>query len=51
MRDVISILQWIQHHSVVAMMAVFVLIVAATFWPGRKSRFQRDARIPLNDDR
>ena len=44
-------LQWIQHHSIVAMLTVFVLIVAATFWPGRKSRFERDASIPLNDDR
>ncbi len=51
MIEIMSILQWIQHHSVVLMGGVFVMIVVTTFWPGRKSRFERDSRIPLEDDR
>jgi cbb3-type cytochrome oxidase subunit 3 len=49
--EIMPILQWIQHHSVVMMFGVFLLIVAATFWPGRKSELERDGRIPLEDDR
>ncbi len=51
MMEIMSIIQWIQHHSVVMMMGVFLLIVVTTFWPGRRSRFDRDSRIPLEDDR
>jgi cbb3-type cytochrome oxidase subunit 3 len=43
--------QWVQHHSILLMLAVFLLIVVTTWWPGRKPRFERDARIPLEDDR
>ena len=41
---------WLQHHSVLFMSAVFLMLMAVTFWPGRKPRFDRDARIPLDDD-
>ncbi len=47
----LQILQWIQHHSVVLMLAVFLLLVISTFWPGRRAGFDRDSRIPLEDDR
>ena len=30
---------------------VFLLLVATVYWPGRKERFQRDAMIPLLDDK
>ena len=46
-----AILQWLQHHSVVMMGAVFVTIVVTTFWPGRRKTFDKVARIPLDDDR
>lgn len=49
--SIVPIIQWVQHHSVVMMTAVFVLIVVTTFWPGRRSRFERDGHIPLEDDR
>jgi len=49
--EIMPIVHWIQHHSIVPMLAVFVLIIVTTFWPGRKSRFERDGRIPLDDDR
>ncbi len=44
------ILQFMRDYSIVWMFAVFVLILAVTFWPGRQARFDRDARIPLRDD-
>jgi cbb3-type cytochrome oxidase subunit 3 len=51
MHDVIAALVWLQHHSVVFMFTVFSLLLATVFWPGRSARFERDARIPLDDDR
>ena len=30
---------------------VFLLLVATVYWPGRKERIQRDAMIPLLDDK
>ena len=49
--SIMPIISWLQQHSIIAMMAVFILIVVTTFWPGRKPRFDRDSRIPLEDDR
>lgn len=51
MSQIMTVLHWIKLHSVVPMLAVFVLIVVTTFWPGRRTRFERDSRIPLDDDR
>jgi cbb3-type cytochrome oxidase subunit 3 len=51
MSNVISLSSWIEHYSVVGMVAVFVLIFATTYWPGRKSRVEQHGSIPLNDDR
>lgn len=48
---IMPILQWLQHHSILLMFTVFVLIVVTTFWPGRGARFERDGHIPLEDDR
>jgi cbb3-type cytochrome oxidase subunit 3 len=44
-----SIAQWLEHYSVVLMTVVFVLIVAATYWPGRKASIEQQGRIPLED--
>ncbi len=49
--EIMPIIQWLQHHSILWMFAVFLLIVAITFWPGRQTRFERDGHIPLEDDR
>jgi cbb3-type cytochrome oxidase subunit 3 len=46
-----AIIQWLQHHSIVLMMGVFLMILATTWWPGRGTRFDRDSNIPLEDDR
>jgi cbb3-type cytochrome oxidase subunit 3 len=46
----VSILQWLEHYSVVLMSAVFVGIVAATYWPGRKASIEKQGRIPFEDD-
>ena len=46
-----TIIQWLQHHSVVLMAGVFVLIIVTTFWPGRRPWFDQASRIPLDDDR
>ena len=45
-----SILQWLQHYSVVMMTALFVAIVVTTYWPSRKAKIEQQGRIPLEDD-
>jgi cbb3-type cytochrome oxidase subunit 3 len=42
--------EWLEHYSVVVMTMVFVLIVAATYWPGRKAEIEKQGRIPFEDD-
>ena len=46
-----DLVMWLMAHSIVFVGAVFLLLIAATFWPGRRAKFQRDAMIPLQDDR
>ena len=45
------ILLWIEHRSVVLALAGFVLLLATTYWPGRKRSVERHGSIPLADDR
>ena len=45
------IMQWLRDYSIVLMLLTFVVLMALTFWPGRKQRFDRDGQIPLQDDR
>jgi cbb3-type cytochrome oxidase subunit 3 len=40
-----------EHNSIILMLVVFLLILATTYWPGRKPGIERDGRIPLEDDR
>jgi cbb3-type cytochrome oxidase subunit 3 len=49
--DILSIVMWVEHHSIVLMVAVFLLIAITTYWPGRKRAIERHGRIPLDDDR
>jgi cbb3-type cytochrome oxidase subunit 3 len=50
MSDLLPFVLWLQHHSVLFVFAVFVLLMASIYWPGRRRRFEDDARIPLEDD-
>ena len=50
MGSIMAFILWLQHHSVVFVSVVFVLLVASVYWPGRRRRFDDDARIPLEDD-
>jgi cbb3-type cytochrome oxidase subunit 3 len=45
------IIQWLRDYSIVFMLATFVMLLVLTFWPARRKRFERDAYIPLQDDR
>jgi cbb3-type cytochrome oxidase subunit 3 len=51
MQDVVSFVGWFQQYSVVLMFVVFTGLMVTVFWPGRRDRFERDAQIPLHDDR
>ena len=46
-----QLVMWLQHHWIVPVFAIFVLIVVTTYWPGRKSEIEQHGRIPLEDDR
>lgn len=48
---IIRAMQWLEHYSIVAVFAVFVLLLATTYWPGRKASIERHGRILLDDDR
>jgi cbb3-type cytochrome oxidase subunit 3 len=50
MSVLLLLVHWIEHYSVVFMTAVFVVIVASTYWPGRKARIEQQGRIPFGDD-
>jgi cbb3-type cytochrome oxidase subunit 3 len=45
------VIQFLRDYSIVFMFTTFVMVLALTFWPGRKPRFERDSQIPLQDDR
>jgi cbb3-type cytochrome oxidase subunit 3 len=45
-----TISQLLEHYSVVVMVLLFVGIVAATYWPGRKTKIEKQGRIPFKDD-
>jgi cbb3-type cytochrome oxidase subunit 3 len=45
------IIQWLRDYSIVFMGVTFLILLVLTFWPGRRSRFERDSHIPLQDDR
>ena len=51
MNDAMTILLWLQHNSVVLVFAVFVLMLISLFLPGMRARYDRDARIPFDDER
>jgi cbb3-type cytochrome oxidase subunit 3 len=46
-----TVITWLQHNWIAPVVAVFLLIVLVTYWPGRKSQMERHGRIPLEDDR
>ena len=48
--QVMPVILWLERNSILLVLAVFVLIVAATYWPGRKRSIERHGRIPLEDD-
>ncbi|MCX7384879.1 MAG: cbb3-type cytochrome c oxidase subunit 3 [Alphaproteobacteria bacterium] len=51
MQDILATILSLRIYSVVMMVTVFSLLMVTVFWPGRRARFERDAQIPLEDDR
>ncbi len=50
MAEINALLLFLKQYSVAFMFVVFVLLLATVLWPGRAARFEKDARIPLDDD-
>lgn len=48
---VMDIVMWLMARSIIGVGIIFVLLMATIYWPGRRARFERDAMIPLRDDR
>ena len=51
MTDLNNILLWGQKHSILLMLVSFLVMLASIYWPGRKEPVERNAMIPLQDDR
>jgi hypothetical protein len=49
--SVMDLIVWLMRYSIVGVGLVFSLILITTYWPGRKSRIERNGFIPLEDDR
>ena len=49
--EIMPIVMWFEHNSILLVFAVFVLIVLTTYWPGRKRAIEQHGRIPLDDER
>jgi cbb3-type cytochrome oxidase subunit 3 len=45
-----TVSQLLEHYLVVILAVLFVGIVAATYWPGRKAKIEQQGRIPFEDD-
>lgn len=45
-----NLIMLVQHNWIIPVLVVFVLLVATTYWPGRKRSIERYGRIPLEDD-
>lgn len=50
MSNIMPIILWLQHNSILFVFVVFTLLVVTLYWPGRRRRFEHDANIPLQDD-
>ena len=51
MQELTAAAIFLKQYSVALMFIVFAMLMATIFWPGRRERFERDAQIPLQDDR
>jgi len=51
MTDFFAAIRWVQAHSILVVMSVFTVMALWTFWPSNKERIERNALIPLRDDR
>ncbi len=49
--DIAALMLWLVQYSIVPVLIVFVLVVVSTYLPSRKREMDRNARIPLDDDR
>jgi cbb3-type cytochrome oxidase subunit 3 len=41
----------IEAYATLAFVIIFGLIVAWAYWPSNRKKFEKDGRIPLDDDR
>ena len=46
-----SVIVWTQQNFLIPVIAVFVLLVVATYWPSRRTSMDRFAQIPFDADR
>ena len=49
--DFNTLLLWGQKHGILLMLGMFLVLLASLYWPGRKAGVERNALIPLRDDR
>jgi hypothetical protein len=47
----VGLLFWLQNHSILLTLPGFLLLFPLLYWPGRRTAMERNARIPLDDNR
>jgi cbb3-type cytochrome oxidase subunit 3 len=51
MSDFFAVIRWIQAHSILVVMSVFIAMALWTYWPSNKRQLESHGTIPLRDDR
>jgi hypothetical protein len=50
MHEFLTVVTWLQNHSIVVVMTSFVVLAVWTYWPSNKSKIEDHGAIPLRDD-
>lgn len=51
MTDFTTTIAWLQAHSIVIVMASFMLLAGWAYWPSNRKTLEEHGAIPLRDDR
>lgn len=50
MEEFLALAAWLRIHSIIVVMASFVVLAIWTYWPSNRSKLEQNGAIPLRDD-
>jgi cbb3-type cytochrome oxidase subunit 3 len=50
MHEFLSLVTWLQNHSIIVVMTSFVALTLWAYWPSNKAKIEEHGAIPLRDD-